>query len=411
MKRITMFLTLTALMMGSSLMRAAEINVTPSQDLTAIVRAAQDDDVITLTEAGVYMLDSIKPWINSITIQAAPGLAAKPIIRMVQDPGTGGKTQFYPKAGGYLNLDGIVFDGNRSAYYWLTVQQEGMADVTVNNCDFINMINPAAAAGSGVIFVAKKLNSSIVNNLAGSLTVTNCTFSTVNAGLFFASSASYLSVEFSNCLIKGPLKSYAFSNYYQNSYQVRPDTYKFDHVTFDGCNFREFMISSGLETNLSNVILANNTTTTVFSIGSQGMAGNLYNHCAVYNYAANLSSLTNSSTLTINPQFDTNGIATAPEYVNAGSDSKTIGYYDAGQIIPWFSGVKTVKATSFSVYSDGNSVIVTGAQPTAEYSIYGISGAQLMKGKVESGKIAAGSLQKGIYLMRINGETAKFSVQ
>lgn len=201
------------------------------------------------------------------------------------------------------------------------------------------------------------------------------------------------------------------SNHYQKTFQSRPEIYKFDRVTFDGCNYREFMISSGLETNLSNVILANNTKTTVFSIGSQGQAGNLYNHCAVYNYAANLSSLTNSSTLTTNPQFDTNGIATAPAYVNAGSDGKTIGYYDAGQIIPWFSGVKTVKATSFSVYSDGNNVIVTGAQPTAEYSIYGISGAQLMKGKVESGRIAAGSLQKGIYLMRINGETAKFAVQ
>lgn len=407
MKRTTLLSLFIAIATFTSAY-ATVIPVEPTEDLKAILRAAKDGDVIILTSADVYVMDSIK-YINSLTIQAAPGLEAKPVIRCLKDQGVNGKTQFYPKGGGSLTLDGIAFDGNNSIYFWCTSQYEGLANITVSNCDFFNMKSPQGTGG--VIFVSKKYDTaSGMATVAGSLTVTNCTFERINQGIMSSTSASFSTVSFKNCSVKGPLVSEAFGNT-----ATKPDTYEFDHVTFNGCNFREFSITSSTSITVKNVILANNNLANN-TTGTKGTlllgSGNLVNKCGVFNYSPTCTSYTNANTITVDPKFDTNGIATATEYVAKGTDNLTIGYYDNGQIRPAATAVKSIYNVDFKILQSQQNITVQGIDESSKYQIFSVEGKQIAKGMINNnGKIDTNTFQGGIYLLRINNQTSKFSVK
>jgi len=386
---------------------ATTIPVDPTENLKAILRAAKDGDVIILTSADIYVMDSIK-YINSVTIQAAPGLDAKPVIRCLKDQGVNGKTQFYPKGGGSLTLDGIAFDGNNSIYFWCTSQYEGLATIAVNNCDFFNMKSPAGAGG--VIFVSKKFDTaSAMATVAGSLTVTNCTFERINQGIMSSTSASFSAVSFKNCSIKGPFISEAFGNT-----TTKPDTYEFDHVTFNGCNFREFSITSSSSITVKNVILANNNLANN-TTGTKGTlllgSGNLVNKCGVFNYLPTCTSYTNANTITVDPKFDANGIATATEYVTKGTDNLTIGYYDNGQILKAATAVSSTYQIDFKILLSQQSITIQGLDEPSEYQIFSVAGKIIDNGIIHSnGKINISTFQSGIYFIRINNQSAKFAI-
>ena len=407
MKKTTLLSLFFAIVTFASIY-ATTIPVEPTEDLKAILRAAKDGDVIILTSADVYVMDSIKN-INSVTIQAAPGLDAKPVIRCLQDQGVNGKTQFYPKGGGSLTLDGIAFDGNNSIYFWCTSQYEGLANVTVNNCDFFNMKSPAGTGG--VIFVSKKFDTaSGMATVAGSLRVTNCSFERINQGIMSSTSASFSAVSFKNCSVKGPLKAEAFGNT-----TTKPETYEFDHVTFNGCNFREFSITSSTSITVKNVILANNNLANN-TTGTKGTlllgSGNLVNKCGVFNYSPTCTSYTNANTITVDPKFDANGIATATEYVAKGTDNLTIGYYDNGQIRPAATAISSIYKVDFKILQSEHYITIQGIENSSKYQLFSVAGKQLENGIINTnGKIDTNTLQSGIYFLRINNQTAKFAVK
>lgn len=407
MKKTTLLSLLIAIISFTGV-SATTIPVDPTEDLKAIIRAAKDGDIIILTSADIYVMDSIK-YVNSITIQAAPGLDAKPVIRCLKDQGVNGKTQFYPKGGGSLTLDGIAFDGNNSIYFWCTSQYEGLANITVKNCDFFNMKSPQGTGG--VIFVSKKFDTnSGMATVAGSLSVTNCSFERINQGIMSSTSASFSAVSFKNCSVKGPLVSEAFGNT-----TTKPDTYEFDHVTFNGCNFREFSITSATSITVKNVILANNNLANNTS-GTKGAlllgSGNLVNKCGVFNYSPTCTSYTNANTITVDPKFDANGIATATEYVNKGTDNLTIGYYDNGQILKAATSVSSLYKNDFKILQSEQNITIQGIEGSSNYQLFSMVGKQIENGIINNnGKIAVNTLQSGIYFIRINNQTVKFAVK
>ena len=108
------------------------------------------------------------------------------------------------------------------------------------------------------------------------------------------------------------------------------------------------------------------------------------------------------------PKFDSNNVATATPYVNQGSDGKTIGYYNAGQIK---TAVNTIKANYFNVYQQDNKLIVTGVPESASYQLIDLNGKLLKKDIIDNGIININSLKQGVYLFRVGEETSKLIIR
>ena len=166
---------------------------------------------------------------------------------------------------------------------------------------------------------------------------------------------------------------------------------------------------------MKNVILANNNLANNTS-GTKGAlllgSGNLVNKCGVFNYSPTCSSYTNANTITVDPKFDANGIATATEYVNKGTDNLTIGYYDNGQILKAATAVSSLYKNDFKIVQSEQNITIQGIEGSSNYQLFSTVGKQIESGIISNnGKIAVNILQSGIYFIRINNQTVKFAVK
>lgn len=355
---------------------------------TAIMTSASGDRVI-LTEGVVYPCGSIINTIatRDLTVMADAGLAIKPTM---QFEAASDQLAWDIPAGMKLTLDGIVLDANHTTTFYILASTGGATSITANNCDFINITN--AAGTSGAVVVSKTLP------ITGDLTFTNCTFTDVKQSIYLGTSGCFKNVKISNCLIKGAALQ---STIYNTT--TKPDSYIIDHVTFDGLNYRELSTTSNLTTTITNCLFANDAYT---AKGLQPGTVTTQSHLAFFNYMPGLSTLVAS--VTSDPVM-VNGIATSADYVNKGSDLKTIGYYGNSTIyIP--ASVKTLKALSpITVAQNGNVFTLKGATDAA-YSVYSVSGSQVSNGQVINNTIEM-NLNQGIYLLKTNGYITKFSVR
>lgn len=64
-------------------------------------------------------------------------------------------------------------------------------------------------------------------------------------------------------------------------------------------------------------------------------------------------------------------------------------------------------ADGIKVYCVSKSIMVDGATLNSNYSVYSVSGLELISGKLTSNKIGLNNLQTGIYFVKINNEIAK----
>jgi len=405
MKKITLFATLLTVSSIISVY-AGEIAIDQTQSLKTTIMTAPEGSVIVLTDdAGVYpcaTIDGQAMAATSITIKAAPGLTVKPTIQFVS--GQDMSTYFFLKDGGSLTMEGIIFDGSHTLFAVFLSQYTNLSSITVNDCDFINCTNQAGTAGG--IVVAKKVTASSWTVPVGDVNVTNCRFYDVPGQLFLNTSASFSNVTFSNCYIKGNSTAEAFTNT-----TTKPNTYVFDHITMDGRNFRELSVTANTSIKYSNLIFANNN-----YVAKSLLPGTITSQAklAFFNYVPGRNVLA-AFVDGIDPKFGVKHIATATEYVNKGTDGKTIGYYGDGLPDTAPSALNNVIAPSLSIYPtvlSGNEVIkVSDVSDAASFKVLSATGATVISGQLTNGNIKLNNLSNGFYFVKINNAVAKFVIR
>jgi hypothetical protein len=405
MKKITLFATLLAVSSIISVY-AGEIAIDQTQSLKTTIMTAPEGSVIVLTDdAGIYpcaTIDGQAMAANNITIKAAPGLTTKPTIQFVS--GTDNASFFFMRDGGSLTMEGVILDGSHTTYFIFISQYTNLSSITLNDCDFINCTNQAGTAGA--IVVAKKGTTSNWTVPVGKVNVTNCRFYDVPNGIFLATSASYADVTFSNCLVKGNSTTEAFTNT-----TTKPNTYIFDHITMDGRNFRELSVTANTSIKYTNLIFANNN-----YVAKSLLPGTITSQAklAFFNYVPGRNVLA-AFVDGIDPKFGVKHIATATEYVNKGTDGKTIGYYGDGLPDTAPSALKNVIAPSLSIYPtvlSGNDVIkVSDVSDAASFKVQSATGATVISGKLANGSIKLNNLSNGFYFVKVNNAVAKFVIR
>ena len=405
MKKITLFATLLTISSIFSVY-AGEIAIDQTQSLKTTIMTAPEGSVIVLTDdAGIYpcaTIDGQAMAANNITIKAAPGLTTKPTIQFVS--GADNASFFFMRDGGSLTFEGVIIDGSHTTYFIFISQYTNLASITLTNCDFINCTNQAGTAGA--IVVAKKGTTSNWTVPVGTVNVTNCRFYDVPNGIFLATSASYADVTFSNCLVKGNSTTEAFTNT-----TTKPNTYVFDHITMDGRNFRELSVTANTSIKYTNLIFANNNYSAKSLLPGTITA---QSKLAFFNYVPGRNVLT-AFVDGIDPKFGVKHIATATEYVNKGSDGKTIGYYGDGLADTAPNALNSVIAANLSIYPTtlgGNDVIkVTDASNATSYKVLSTTGATVVSGQLTNGNIKLNNLSNGFYFVKVNNEVAKFVIR
>jgi hypothetical protein len=172
---------------------------------------------------------------------------------------------------------------------------------------------------------------------------------------------------------------------------------------------------------IKNCIFSRSTATGSGSTANAfGTGGNLMTKCGVfYNGTVNTMFATNmmdATTLLTDPKLDVNGFATAAEYVDAGTDGNSIGFYEplvgltVEAVNSFTTGLITPQSeSSLTVTQQGNSFTVIGID-NANYAVYSIAGTEVANGQLTNSKMQL-SLNKGIYLLKANGLVAKFTVR
>ena len=405
MRKIT-FLSLALALCSMFNASAKNTKLGAGADLTAAITTAADGDTITLTSASVYTVADYQA-IGSIILQGDPSLASKPIVREITPASANGL--FLVNSGASPSFDNLVLDANGN-YRIIFAMCDVIGDISVTNCDLINYVN-CAIVSKGVTNFSK----------SGSIYVENCTATGVGSFILSGSAAgtakSFKDIYVINTLIKGAQGAgnvgaaetlAAYEGSAGSDDKLKPETMTITHCSFVGNNRPEFRVSTLTSTTISDCIFANNAGTGSVILGQ----GNWDTKCAVYLYGPDY--LTNkvctdvTKLIMTDPKFDASTIATATPYVNQGSDGKTIGYYNAGQIK---TAVNTVKANSFNVYQQGNNLIVKGAPENVNYQIIDMTGRQIKSEIISNGVININSINTGIYLIRIGSETSKFAVR
>ena len=405
MKKLT-FLSLTLAFTSMFSLSAKNTKLGAGADLGAAITTAADGDTITLTSASVYTIPDYQP-IGSIVLQGDASLSSKPTVRELTASSTNGL--FALKEGGSPSIDNLILDANGN-YRVLFCLVDLIGDISITNCDIINYIN-GAIVSKGVTDFSK----------SGSIYVENCTATGVGmfllSGSAGATAKSFKDIYVINTLIKGAqgagnvgasetIAAYEGANAPDD--KLKPETMTITHCSFVGNNRPEFRISTLTSTTISDCIFANNSGTGSVILGQ----GNWDTKCAVFLYGPDYLTFKVCTDVTklimTDPKFDSNTIATATPYVDQGSDGKTIGYYNAGQIK---TDVKSIKATSFKVFQQDKKLVVIGAPENANYQLFDLNGKLLKKDIISNGLINITSLKLGVYLFRVGTETTKLVVR
>jgi hypothetical protein len=243
------------------------------------------------------------------------------------------------------------------------------------------------------------------------LTVTNSIFKFNGQGVLAASGVGRpKNATFTNCFFKGHyVKTLA------NASNQLVDLWVLDHCTFDSNNSMDVSLWGNVD--LKNCIFSNSTSTGSSSTANAfGTGGNLKTKCGLF-YAgvANKAfpdAILDATTLRTDPKLDANGFATAAEYVDAGTDGNSIGFYEAlGLTIDANTAVKELKyLKDVSVIQNGTIFTFEGLED-GECSVYSMNGSRLFVGQIQDKTIEFTNLKRGIYLLRSNNQVVKFAVR
>lgn len=384
--------------------------------------AATDSTVIVLDTEGTYLWPGSATVLTpkTVTIMAASGLATRPVIQY----SAAAATSFFifyklGTSSGTLRFDGIEIDGNDKISASLLAYKCDVGynlNVYLNNCKVKKIVTTATTAASGLAPVFTYSNAA-GNKNPDSLVITNSIFEASAVGvkttavLWLSGSCRPKNVILKNCYFKGQFDKAIISNVGTAGSEVK--SYTIDHCTFDGNATADLLLvniaGDALSTTaISNCLFINNTGTTPNALGT---GGNLATKCGVFgatNAATVYPSAVGDGAFISDPVL-ANLFATGTDYYNNGTDGKTIGFWAAPGLS---TSVKNTSATIFdnlSVIQNGTSFTVNGSE-NAPYAVYSVNGSLVANGQVVNGKMNL-NLNKGIYVLKTNGQVAKFAVK
>jgi hypothetical protein len=417
MKKITYLLFAALLSLSTGSASAAVITVNPGGDVAAALSTCANGDIIELSGAGTYywnaMIDNLA---KSFTIRAKAGLTSRPVIEAgtaINFGFTFARNQVAPSPANVTQtFDGISFDGKmRATTFFIIKDNVGFnTDVVINNCRFTGITNPTTPANITALTYSNTAPSPNPDNL----TISNSVFLFDGLGVFVGSGIGRPKfVTVTNCFFKGK-----YGKTFFNSGVYPVDLWRFDHCTFEANNGMDMSLWGNAE--IKNCIFSNSTATGSGSTANAfGTGGNLMTKCGVYFNGTEDTMFTNNmmdaSTLRTDPKLDANGFATAAEYVDAGTDGNSIGFYEplfglTIEVINPTTGISTPRSNvSLTVSQNGNMFTVNGIE-NADYSVYTVAGNAITHGNITNSTMQL-SLNKGIYLLKSNGQVVKFAVR
>jgi hypothetical protein len=413
MKKIFTFFLFAFFSLMVSTSSAETIVCVPGDDIALKYLNAVDGDIIELSTDGTYIwsqrVDITVP--KTITVRAAAGLSARPIIQM-QSEAEVLFMLFYNlgTSSGVVTFDGLEIDGNMKTGSLVAVKcsTNYNTDVVMNNCLVKNLKN-STTASSITCFTYSNLGTGNMN--PNNLTVTNSIFKFNGQGVLAASGVGRpKNVTFTNCLFKG-----RYVKTIGNASNQLVDLYLIDHCTFDSNNSMDVSLFGNVD--LKNCIFSNSTSTGSSSTANAfGTGGNLKNHCGLfYAGAANKAfpdALLDATTIRTDPKLDANGFATAAEYLGKATDGNPIGFYEApGLTIEANTALNEVKyLKNISVVQNGTVFTFRGVEDGA-CSVYSMNGSKLFAGQITNETLELTNLNRGIYLLRVNNKVLKFAVR
>lgn len=302
-------------------------------------------DIIELTTSGgAYTWSTkISTLSKSFTLRAAAGLAIKPIVTLPIGVfiGTSNNTDAQT-----VTLSGIEFDGNAGCTSISTPKAAagGSFNISVSDCVFRNF----AAATKFFAYSASGTGWAAAAQWYGSLIVSNCKFlRPFTSVAYYSTSYGGASVtSFTNCYIEGGTAT-VLGNLAGNANTTT--SFTVDHCTLNnagGATGSEFNVKNGgtSTTIVKNSIFTNNpggVASNVIAAGvNPGNAANL-NNGVFYSGTTPLigtkyPTALLGSYLTTDPMLDTDGFATATDYLSGPTDSKPRGFYNTSTL-PWIS--------------------------------------------------------------------------
>lgn len=412
MKKITLFLFAAILSTFLSPGSAAVISLNKGADVSAALASASNGDIIELTESGKYS------WLSqvtittpkSFTIRAKEGLTSRPVIEAGPALTFGFVFNNKGTASGTQTFDGIAIDGKSYATTFCIVKCETgyNVDIVMNNCLVRGLANVAVPTN----ITAFTYSNSATSPNPNSITITNSIFLFDGYGVLACSGTGRpKNVSLTNCLFRGK-----YVRTIANASSDLVDLYLIDHCTFDGNDKVDVSLFGNAE--FKNCIFSNSTNTGTNS-NFFGTGGDLKTKCGLYYNVASgtafASTLFDAGTLRSDPVFDDNGFATASAYVTpGGTDGNPIGFYEANgltveSIVTSLSENKV--SNGITISQNGSCFYIKGANDAANYSVYTISGNQIAKGQIINEMIQLRGLNQGLYLLRVDGQVAKFTVK
>ena len=391
-------------------------------------------DIIELTTDGGAYSWGTKLGIatKSFTIRAAAGLTAKPILTLATPASAGAFFQINNSSSNVISitLDGVEIAGNANITAFIIAGKTtagGNLTVSVNNCKFTGFTH--SAAGDAYFSYANSQTTNLITSNFGDLTVTNSEFiggySVFSVGNATAGNPAVPTpyntannIKFINCNFKAVTNNCIN----HNTSPIKANSIIINHCTFDGCAtvaaFKELSIgttaTTGAPAIIKNTLFANRGASTTANIyGGAGSETNV-NNAVYYTGAGTLDAIYPVATLgdyitpglNVDPVIGTNLEATASVYYNAGSDGKTIGYVASGitTAVP-----KSVKANKLTISQTGANFKINGIADAA-FTVYSVGGSQVATGVIVDGNFQM-TANKGIYILKSNGQVAKFAVR
>jgi hypothetical protein len=417
MKKITFFFVIALMSLFCNTASAGSIiTVNPGGDVAAALTACVSGDIIELSAVGTYQwLAQINPKEKSFTIRAKAGLASRPIIEAGPVINFGlvfSQAQTVTGTATHT-FDGIAFDGlmRPTTFFVLKCAAGFNIDIVINNCSFRGIANAATPAN----ITALTYSNTAPNKNPDNLTITNSVFKFDGLGVFVGSGEGRpKNITVTNCFFKG---KYVKTFFNASTFPV--ELWKIDHCTFEANNGMDVSLWGNAD--IKNCIFSNSTSTGTGSTGNAfGTGGNLMTKCGVYYNGTSTglfpANMMDATTLRTDPKLDVNGFATAAEYVDAGTDNNSIGFYEplvgltVEAVNASATGLFTPRSVAtLSVSQQGNVFTVKGID-NANYAIYSVAGSELANGQITNNKMQL-SLNKGIYLLKTNGQVAKFAVR
>lgn len=419
MKTKTLLLSVV-LLTASFMVKGTEYVVYTSADLGLRVAAAVDGDVITLGQSDSILTQTALNVLKRITVKAAPGLAAKPQI----------KVGFVLKDGSSLRVEGVKFFYDKPATPQVNTDSKyAITAVLVSTIDSIKLINcEASNFGRGLIRADQTApNIATIKEIV----IDNCIIS--NASSFSSSYATIglKTAKVSKITIKNTTFVNGLSGVFYSEETATPLTFLMDHVTIFNCgkagnkNIINFKSPVGSTFAVTNSIIyysglkpetAATDTLLVKAIdfsASLGGAGSLTlnnsiicpnqflakKNLLIAPASTSTSWATYGLTTVDSLSMDANYVVTSyPTQLNTIGDPRG---YKIG------AGVSTTKSSTLNITYANNVITLS---ETANIQIFSITGQQV-KSIQNANLLSMASLPKGIYIVKAGSESKGYKVQ